>query len=91
MWFKLFCMHLTCWSRGSLVSIGWDFFLFATASRPAVGPTHSPIQWVPGAFTTKVKRSVREADHSPPSRAEVKISWSYTYTPTIRPYGVVLS
>jgi len=32
----------------------------------------------------------READHSPPSRAEVKITWSYTSTP-IRLHGVVLS
>jgi hypothetical protein len=23
-------------------------FLFTTASRPALGPTHLPIQWVPG-------------------------------------------
>jgi hypothetical protein len=30
------------------------------------------IQWVPGALSLGVKRSGREADHSPPSSAEVK-------------------
>jgi hypothetical protein len=28
-----------------------------------------------------VKRPVRDADHSPPSRAEVKNAWSYTSAP----------
>jgi hypothetical protein len=37
-----------------------------------------------------VKRPGREADHSPPSSAEVKNSWSYTSTPPIR-HGVVRS
>jgi len=32
-----------------------------------------------------------EADHSPPSRAEVNSAWSYTSTPLIRLHGVVLS
>jgi hypothetical protein len=35
-------------------------------------PTHPPIQWVPGALSVRVKRVGREADHSPPSSAEVK-------------------
>jgi hypothetical protein len=34
-----------------------DIFLFATASRPALGRTHPPMQWVPGALSWKVKRS----------------------------------
>jgi hypothetical protein len=37
-----------------------------------VGPTHPPIQWVPGALSLGVKLPGREADHSPPSSAEVK-------------------
>jgi hypothetical protein len=32
-----------------------------------------------------------DADHSPPSSAEVKNAWSYTSTPPIRLHGVVLS
>jgi hypothetical protein len=33
-----------------------------------------------GAFPPDVKRPGREADHSPPSSAEVKNEWSYTST-----------
>jgi hypothetical protein len=37
-----------------------------------------------------LKRPEREADHSPPSSAEVKNAWSYTSTTKIRLHGVVL-
>jgi hypothetical protein len=37
-----------------------------------------------------VKRPGREVYHSPPSSAEVKNAWSYTFTPPIRLHGVVL-
>jgi hypothetical protein len=47
-------------------------FLESTAYRPALGPTHPPIQWVLGALSLVVKRPGRDADHSPPSSAEVK-------------------
>jgi len=30
---------------------GWDFFLFSTASRPALGPTQPHSQWVPEALS----------------------------------------
>jgi len=38
-----------------------------------------------------VKRPWREADHSPPSSAEVKNVWIYTSLPPIRLHGVVLT
>jgi len=41
-------------------------------SRLALGPTQPPIQWVPGALSLGVKQQGHEADHSPPSSAEVK-------------------
>jgi hypothetical protein len=47
-------------------------FLFSTASRPTLRSTQPPIQWVPGALSTGVKRQRREADHSPPFNGEVK-------------------
>jgi hypothetical protein len=42
-------------------------FLFSMSSRPVLGPTQRLIQWVPG-----VERPGHEADHSPPSSADVK-------------------
>jgi hypothetical protein len=47
-------------------------FLLTAASRPALGPTQPPIQWVPGLLYLGVKLRGCEADHSPPSSAEVK-------------------
>jgi hypothetical protein len=46
-------------------------FLYSTASSPAVKPTQQPIQWVMGTLSSGLKRPEREADHSPPSNAEV--------------------
>jgi hypothetical protein len=56
-------------------------FLLTPASRPALEPTEPPIQWSPEALSLGVKRPDREADHSPPSSAEVKNAWSYASTP----------
>jgi len=70
--------------RAASISIsdrGIDVCLFATASRPALGPNQLPIKWVSEALSLRVKRPGRKADHSPTSRAEVKNTWSYTYTP----------
>jgi len=39
------------------------------------------IQWVPGSLSMGVNGQGREADHSPPSSAEVKNAWSYTSNP----------
>jgi len=62
-----------------------------TVSRTALGPTQSSIQWVPGALSLGAKRPGREADHSPPSSAEVKECVKlYLHSP-IRLHGVVLS
>jgi hypothetical protein len=48
------------------------------ASRTALGHTQPPIQWVPGTLSSAVKQPGREADHSPPSSAEVK-EWVELY------------
>jgi hypothetical protein len=67
------------------------YFLFAIESRPALGPTQSPIQWVPGSLTPRAKQLRREAHHSLLSIAEVKNAWSYASTPTICLHGVVVN
>jgi hypothetical protein len=51
---------------------GMGIFLFTMTYRPVLELTHPPIHWVPGALSLCVKRPWREADHSPPSSAEVK-------------------
>jgi hypothetical protein len=51
---------------------------FPVRARFFSSPTQPPIKWVPGAFSPGVKRSWREADHSPPTSAEVKNTWTYT-------------
>jgi hypothetical protein len=86
-------------SHDSSVGIALDYglddrgsrVLFTTVSRTALGPIQPPIRWVPGAFSLGAKRPGREADHSPPSSAEIKNAWSYTSNPPIRLHGVVLS
>jgi hypothetical protein len=59
---------------------GFDYRhgLDTTASRLALRPTQPPIQCIPGDLFLGVKRPGRESDHSPPSSAEVKNTWSYT-------------
>jgi hypothetical protein len=50
---------------------GQEIFPYSTASRPNLGLTQPPIQWVPRALSPGVKRLVLEADHSIPSCAKV--------------------
>jgi hypothetical protein len=47
-----------------------------------LGSTQPPIQWVPGALSSGVKRPRREADHSPPANVLVKKICIYTSTPS---------
>jgi hypothetical protein len=66
---------LSCFKNVPLSRMGLLYevaFKLSTTSRTALGPTQPPIQWVPGAHSLGVKRPGREADHSPPSSAEVK-------------------
>jgi hypothetical protein len=58
-------------------------FLWPTASRPALGLTQHPIQWVATALSPGVKRPRRQADHL---HLVSKSWWSYT---SISPYVFV--
>jgi hypothetical protein len=61
-------------------------FLFSTSSRPALGSTQPPIQWVRGALSPGIERSGCEADNSSPT--SVKKMWIYTSSP---PYSFMCS
>jgi len=69
------------------------FFLFTTTSRPAIGPTQPPIQWIPGTLTPEVgvKQQGYEADHILPTSAKVKNLLNYTSTSPVHLHGMVLS
>jgi hypothetical protein len=64
---------------GVRFSEGAGNFSFSTAFRPALGPTHSPVQLVSGSVSLKVKRLRHEADQSAPSCADVKNAWLCTF------------
>jgi hypothetical protein len=53
---------------------------FSTTSRLALDFTQPPMQGVKGTLSPWVKRPGREVEHSPPTSAEVKITWLYTST-----------
>jgi hypothetical protein len=48
------------------------FFLFSTASRPTLGQTHTPVQYIPRIRTLVIKQPECEADHLPLSSVQVK-------------------
>jgi hypothetical protein len=47
-----------------------SYFSSASVCRQVLGLTQPPVQWVPG-----VPSPGRDADHSPPSSAEVENEW----------------
>jgi hypothetical protein len=53
------------------------------------GSHRAPFPVTPEAFCG-LERPRQEADHSPPSSVKVKNAWSYTSSPSIRLYTVVL-
>jgi hypothetical protein len=64
-------------------------FLLSTSSRLALEPIQPPTQWIAAALSPGIKRSRREADHSPPTSAKVKKMWIYTSASTIHLQGIV--
>jgi len=67
-----------------IIYASYEVNIFFKVSQP-------PIHCIPGALSLGLKRPRREADHSPPSSAEVKNVWSYTVNSPIRLHVVVLS
>jgi len=65
---------------------GQEIFLFFQMSRLALGSSHPPIQWEPGATFAVAMGGYwpgYEVDHSSLSNAEVKDKWYCTSTPPI--------
>jgi hypothetical protein len=56
-------------------------FLLTNVSSLSMWLTQPPIQWAPRCFLGKQNEQGCIADHYPPSGAEVKSEWSYTFTP----------
>jgi len=75
---------LNSWQRQGI-------FLFATTSKPALGPNQPPIEGVQGAPSLWVEWLGHGVDHSPSSNAKVKNAWSYTSTPSTHTHGTVVS
>ena len=55
-------------------------YMTSKAFRPAMGPIQPPTQWGQGLFP-EGKRQGCEADHSSPSSAKVKNTWTQTSAP----------
>jgi hypothetical protein len=74
-------------NRGSVPGKRYEFLLFASASRPALGPTEPPHPVDTGG-SFPAGKAERETDHLPSYIAEIN-AWNYTSTPSVRLNGVV--
>jgi hypothetical protein len=80
-----YCPYEVKW----LLQTGWPGFnsqqghryLFATVSRPILGPTQPPVQGVLGALFLGVKLLGHEVYCSLPSSTKIKNVWCHTSTP----------
>jgi hypothetical protein len=67
----------------SLITAASEVYIFVTACKMALMPTHSCIQWVPEAVPLRVKELELEPDHLLPRSANFKNVWWYN---TLTPY-----
>jgi hypothetical protein len=76
--------------RGSIPGRGERIFPLTSVSKPILRPTQPPVQWVLGVLPPGAKaRPGRDADHSPPSSAEVENDELYLLSPQEPPWAVV--
>jgi hypothetical protein len=67
--------------RGARVPVGAGFFSSPRCPHRLWGPPSLLSNGYRGDLSPEVKRSGREADHSPPINGEAKNTWIYTSTP----------
>jgi hypothetical protein len=67
-------VYLYTWIRttGVRFSAREGTFSFRHHVQTGSGPTQPPVQWIPGALSSGIKRPDFETDYSPASSAEVK-------------------
>jgi hypothetical protein len=66
---------------GVQIPVGARNFSLHHRVQTGPGPTQPPSQWVPGTPSVGASQPGREADHSPPSSADVKNAEICTSTP----------
>jgi hypothetical protein len=75
--------------RDSILGRGERIFALTSVSRPALGTTQPPVQWVPGVLSPGVKRdrgvTLTTHPHLVPRSG---MSRSYTFSPRKRHHGV---
>jgi hypothetical protein len=77
----------TGWTVGFRFPTGKDTFFYYATSRPALGPTKSPIKWVPGDLSLGEKQLGGEIDHSLQFTSEVENGGAVhplPHTPSLR-------
>ena len=60
---------------------GTGLFRFLKAFRPFVGATCPSVEWAIWSMSAGIKRPDREANHPPPSNAELNSECSHNFTP----------
>jgi hypothetical protein len=80
--------HLICDKVMGWRVWGSNFGMGNPVSRPTLGPTQPPIQWVAQVLSWgKGEQLVHEFNHAPLPSANIKDMWSYTSTLLIRLHG----
>jgi hypothetical protein len=81
-WISIFTLYVLCIMFVALLRAGWSGVQVPTGARNF--SPHHRVQTGSGAHLASCTRGPfpgDEADHSPPSSAEIKNAWSYTSTP----------
>jgi hypothetical protein len=71
------------WMTGVRLRVLVGSRIFSSPHHPdqLCSSTQPPIQWIPGALSLGVKWLGHEADHSPPTNAEIKKMDLYIHSP----------